>query len=256
MLVLLSPAKTMNFERPVRNAASNPFFQNEVEKLAHVLKSKSQNDLQDLMDISDNLAELNYERYQSMQFDPQPDSARAALDVFEGDVYKGIDSQTMEEAHWQYAQQHIRILSGLYGYLRPLDRIQPYRLEMGTSLPIDKQTKNLYQFWQPRLWKVIEKDLKNQDHPIIINLASQEYFKALPLKDHSAKVLEIKFKEWRDGKLKFISFYAKKARGLMARYMMDHGVSKPEELKAFDYEGYQFESDLSSEWEWVFTRES
>ncbi|SRR6056297_406572 len=256
MLVLLSPAKTMNFERPVRKNASNPFFESEAQELAHVLKSKSQTDLQDLMDISDNLTELNYKRYQKMQFEPQPDSARAALDVFEGDVYKGIDSHTMEEAHWQYAQQHIRILSGLYGYLRPLDRIQAYRLEMGTNLSIDKETKNLYEFWQPRLWKVIEKDLKNQDHAIIINLASNEYFKALPLKHHSAKVLEIKFKEWRDGKLKFISFYAKKARGLMARYMMDHGVSKPKELQAFDYEGYQFESNLSSEWEWVFTRES
>jgi len=246
----------MNFERPVRKNASNPFFESEAQELAHVLKSKSQTDLQDLMDISDNLTELNYKRYQKMQFEPQPDSARAALDVFEGDVYKGIDSHTMEEAHWQYAQQHIRILSGLYGYLRPLDQIQAYRLEMGTNLSIDKETKNLYEFWQPRLWKVIEKDLKNQDHAIIINLASNEYFKALPLKHHSAKVLEIKFKEWRDGKLKFISFYAKKARGLMARYMMDHGVSKPKELQSFDYEGYQFESNLSSEWEWVFTRES
>lgn len=256
MLVLLSPAKTMNFERPVRDALSNPAFENEAKKLASVLKSKSQADLQDLMDISENLAELNYERYRDMKFDPQPDSARAALDVFEGDVYKGIDSQSMEEAHWQYAQQHIRILSGLYGYLRPLDRIQPYRLEMGTKLPIDKNAKNLYEFWQPKLGSSIEKDLENQDHPIIVNLASNEYFKAMPLKDLSARVLEIKFKEWRDGKLKFISFYAKKARGLMARYMMDHGVSKPEELQGFDYEGYQFESEMSSDWEWVFTRES
>src|SRR6056297_1005850 len=161
MLVLLSPAKTMNFERPNRAAGSQPMFESDAQELATVLKSKSSQDLQNLMDISQNLGDLNYERYQEMKFKPQPDDARAALDVFEGDVYKGIDSHTMEEAHWQYAQQHIRILSGLYGYLRPLDRIHAYRLEMGTNLSIDKETKNLYEFWQPRLWKVIEKDLKN-----------------------------------------------------------------------------------------------
>jgi len=256
MLVLLSPAKTMNFERPNRAAGSQPMFESDAQELATVLKSKSSQDLQDLMGISQNLGDLNYERYQEMKFKPQPDDARAALDVFEGDVYKGIDSQTMEEEHWQYAQHHIRILSGLYGYLRPLDYIQPYRLEMGTKLKIDENTKNLYDFWQPKLVDLLKNDLEDQDHNIIVNLASNEYFKAVPIKNLDTNVLEIKFKEWRDGKLKFITFYAKKARGLMARYMMDHAITQPEELKNFDVEGYQFESELSSEWEWVFTRES
>lgn len=256
MLVLLSPAKTMNFERPNRETATQPYFKSDAMQLAELLKSKSSEDLQNLMDISENLGDLNYERYQEMTFEPQPESARAALDVFEGDVYKGIDSQSMEEAHWQYAQHHLRILSGLYGYLRPLDSIQPYRLEMGTKLKINKDAKNLYDFWQPKLVNTIKQDLAAQDHNIIVNLASNEYFKAVPLKELDTSVLEIKFKEWRDGKLKFISFYAKKARGLMARYMMDHAITQPEELKSFDVEGYEFEAELSSDWEWVFTRES
>jgi cytoplasmic iron level regulating protein YaaA (DUF328/UPF0246 family) len=150
MLVLLSPAKTMNFDRPKGNELTAIRFESEAKQLADILKKKNSQELQDLMNMSQNLGQLNYDRYQEMKFVPQPDSARAALDVFEGDVYKGIDSQTMENEHWQYAQQHIRILSGLYGYLRPLDRIQPYRLEMGTNLAIDKRTKNLYDFWKPK----------------------------------------------------------------------------------------------------------
>jgi cytoplasmic iron level regulating protein YaaA (DUF328/UPF0246 family) len=134
--------------------------------------------------------------------------------------------------------------------------MQPYRLEMGTSLEIDADTKNLYEFWRPRIISPLRKDLDGQKAPIIVNLASNEYFKAVPIKETEASVLEIKFKEWRDGQLKFISFYAKKARGLMARYMMDFSVSKVEDLKGFDYEGYQFDSERSSKWEWVFTRES
>jgi len=256
MITLLSPAKTMNFERPERKAQSQPTFTSEAERIAKVLKKKSVDDLRELMSISENLGKLNYKRFKEMEFNPQPSSTRAALDVFEGDVYKGLDSHSMDEAHWQYAQQHIRILSGLYGYLRPLDSIQPYRLEMGTKLPLDKNTKNLYDFWQPKLGSEIEKDLKNQDHPLIVNLASNEYFKAVPTKELSVPVLEIQFKEWREGKLKFISFYAKKARGLMARYMMDHGITQPSDLRAFDYEGYQFEGELSTEWKWAFTRES
>lgn len=256
MVVLLSPAKTMNFDRPKRAQSTRPVFEEAAGKLSGQLKSFSSEDLQSLMSISENLGDLNYERFQEMKFSPQPSGARAALDVFEGDVYKGIQSEDMKEEHWTYAQKHIRILSGLYGYLRPLDLIQPYRLEMGTSLEIDEHTKNLYEFWRPKIISALRKDLDNQKERIIVNLASNEYFKAVPIKEADVSVLEIKFKERRDGKLKFISFFAKKARGLMARYMMDFSISEIEELKGFDYEGYQFESELSSEWEWTFTRES
>lgn len=256
MLVLLSPAKTMSFDRPKREHQTQPLFEKAAKNLSDILKKKDTRDLRELMNISDNLAELNYERFQEMEFDPQPDTARAALDVFEGDVYKGINSQTMEKAHWEYAQDHIRILSGLYGYLRPLDLIQAYRLEMGSKLKVDKNTNDLYKYWKPKLASEIKKDLENQPKPIIINLASNEYVKAVPNAELSADILEVNFKEWRDGKLKFISFYGKKARGLMARYMMDHSITKLEELKNFDREGYQFDNDLSSKWEWTFTRES
>ena len=256
MIALLSPAKTMDFEKEPSVKSTDPRFVEKSSFLANLLKDMSREELKSLMDISDNLAELNYERYQRMSFQPQTEPALPALDVFEGDVYKGINSEDMDDHQWDYAQDHVRILSGLYGLLRPKDKIQAYRLEMGTSLEIDEDRGNLYDFWTEEITQTLKKDLSQFDDPYIINLASKEYFKAVNTKDIEAPVLEIKFREWRDGKLKFISFNAKKARGLMARYMMDQHISNIEALKSFNYEGYAFDEELSKDREWMFTREN
>ncbi len=256
MIALLSPAKTMDFEKESSVKATDPRFLEKTAFLSNLLKDMSKEDLKSLMSISDNLAELNYERYQRMSFKPQTEPALPALDVFEGDVYKGIDSGTMDKHQWDYAQDHVRILSGLYGLLRPQDKIQAYRLEMGTSLEIDEDRGNLYDFWTEDITGALKKDLSKFDDPYIINLASNEYFKAANTKELDAPVLEIKFREWRDGKLKFISFNAKKARGLMARYMMENKTEDIEALKSFDYEDYSFDEERSEEMEWLFTREN
>ena len=256
MIVLLSPAKTLDFEKPDRPNATQPQFIDKTEILASVLKKYKPADLKSLMSISDNLAELNYDRFQNMAFHPQTPPVKAALDVFEGDVYKGIEAETMNDQDWGYAQQHLRILSGLYGILKPLDTIQPYRLEMGTQLNIRNKFKNLYAFWKEELTRSINEELNAQESPFLINLASKEYFKALDKRQINAPILEVQFKEWRQGKLKFISFNAKKARGLMARYIIDHKLEDPQHLKGFTTEGYQFEPELSSENSWMFTREN
>jgi hypothetical protein len=256
MIALLSPAKTMKFDKEPSTDPTDPRFTEKASFLSNLLKSMSKEELKSLMDISDNLTELNYERYQRMAFDPQTDPTLPALDVFEGDVYKGIDSESMDDHQWDYAQKHIRILSGLYGLLRPKDNIQAYRLEMGTKLQIDEENGNLYDYWTENITKVLKKDLDQFDDACIINLASNEYIKAVDLDAIEVPVLKVKFREWRDGKLKFISFNAKKARGLMTRYMMDKEVSNIEDLKGFDYEGYSYDEDLSEEWEWMFTREN
>lgn len=256
MIALLSPAKTMKFDKDPRQDATDPRFLDKASFLSNLLKDFSKKDLKSLMNISDNLAELNYERFQRMSFDPQTEPALPSLDVFEGDVYVGIDSTTLDDHKWDYAQKHIRILSGLYGLLRPKDKIQAYRLEMGTKLEIDEESGNLYDFWTDEITKTLQKDLSAFDDPYIINLASNEYVKAVNFKQLSAPVLKVKFREWRDGKLKFISFNAKKARGLMARYMMDKEVEDIESLKAFDYEGYTFDKDQSKDMEWMFTRKN
>lgn len=256
MIILLSPAKTLNFEKPDRTNSTQPQFLEKTKILASVLKKYKPADLKSLMNISDNLAELNYDRFQNMDFGPQTQPVKAALDVFEGDVYKGIEAETMNEQDWVYAQEHLRILSGLYGMLKPLDTIQPYRLEMGTKLNIRNKYKNLYAFWKEALTQTINEELKAQETPYLINLASKEYFKALDKRLVYAPILDVQFKEWRQGKLKFISFNAKKARGLMARYIIDHKLKDPQDLKGFTTEGYQFEPELSSENSWMFTREN
>lgn len=205
------------------------------------------------MHISDNLAELNFRRYQDFSLPFRTDNAKQALLCFNGDVYQSFELDSYEEAEFEYAQAHLRILSGLYGLLRPLDLIQPYRLEMGTRLATDHGS-TLYEFWGDRLTQALKAELHTFKQPVLINLASNEYFKSLQPNQLEATVITPKFKDYRNGKLKTLGLFAKKARGAMVDYAIKEKCQSPEDLKAFEGMGYQYDESLSSETEWVFTR--
>jgi cytoplasmic iron level regulating protein YaaA (DUF328/UPF0246 family) len=205
------------------------------------------------MHISDKLADLNHRRYLEWASRFDRDHARPAALAFKGDVYLGLDAASLTERDLNGAQKHIRILSGLHGLLRPLDGIRPYRLEMGTGL-CTKRGKTLYDFWGSKVTEALNDALADQKQQVLINLASNEYFKVLDPTAIDARIINIHFKEWKDGQYKFLSFFAKKARGLMARYMIDRRVSTLKALKAFDYEGYEYNAAMSTENDWVFVR--
>ena len=253
MLVVLSPAKTLDYSPQSVQATKNPKFKKDAAELIEVLKTKTPKDLMKLMSIKDKLAELNYGRYQNFKKSYTEKNSKAALLAFKGDVYIGMDASTLSSKEILYAQDHVRILSGLYGILSPLDKMQPYRLEMGTSLKTERGS-NLYHFWGDKVTKEINKQLKLHENKVLINLASKEYFHVVQRDNIKGKVLDINFKEIRDGKLKFISFSAKKARGLMARYIVKNKVSDIESLKGFNYENYYFDESLSNENEFIFVR--
>jgi len=209
-----------------------------------------------MMSISDDLAQLNAERYAQWSLPFTNDNSKQAVYSFNGDVYQGLEADSLAEADIKYAQDHLRILSGLYGILRPLDSIQPYRLEMGTSWAITPKKNSLYKYWKPALTEKLKADIEEVSAEFILNLASQEYAKAVDFKKMNIPVISPDFKEERGDKFQMISFFAKKARGLMAKYAIENRVTKPEELKGFDLEGYHFNellSDLSNN-KWVFTR--
>jgi len=252
MLFVLSPAKTLDFSAPPAWVqATAPELAGDTAKLATVTRRLTHADLRRLMDISDNLAELNVERFKA--FNPKSqDGIQAAL-AFAGDVYDGLEARALDEASLGWAQDHLRILSGLYGVLRPLDRIQAYRLEMGTRLTTDRGA-NLYDFWGDRISKALNRAAKDHADPTVVNLASQEYFGAVDARALKSPVLTCQFKEEKDGDARIISFYAKLARGLMARYAIDHRVERPNDLRGFNAGGYRFSADLSSPTEWVFVR--
>jgi cytoplasmic iron level regulating protein YaaA (DUF328/UPF0246 family) len=253
MLVLLSPAKTLDFEiPPVTDAHSQPEFTSEAEPLINVLREKAPQDIADLMKLSDKLAALNVARYQGWTTKHTQENARQALLAFKGDVYTGLDAETLSEADLEYAQSHLRILSGLYGLLKPLDLMQPYRLEMGTSLTTDKG-KTLYAYWGSTITDRLNTELGSDD--FVVNLASNEYFKSVQPKKLNGRLITPVFKDQKSGQYKIISFWAKKARGLMARYIIDKRVEQPEQLKAFDYDGYAFNEAMSEGDTWVFTRD-
>ena len=253
MLVLLSPAKTLDFETPpVTDAHSQPEFTSEAEPLINVLREKAPQDIADLMKLSDKLAALNVARYQGWTPKHTQENARQALLAFKGDVYTGLDAETLSEADLEYAQSHLRILSGLYGLLKPLDLMQPYRLEMGTSLTTDKG-KTLYAYWGATITDRLNTELGSDD--FVVNLASNEYFKSVQPKKLNGRLITPVFKDQKNGQYKIISFWAKKARGLMARYIIDKRVEQPEQLKAFDYDGYAFNEAMSEGDTWVFTRD-
>lgn len=225
----------------------------DTNRLAAVLKKKSPRALAKLMNINDQLAILNAQRYTDFSENFTPENSKQALLAFDGDVYRGLSANELDLQSLSFAQNHIRILSGFYGLLRPLDRIQPYRLEMGTSLRTTRG-QNLYKFWGNRISDLLEEDIKDQNTNAVINLSSNEYFKSIKPARISVPVYHIHFKEYRGDKLTFVSFNAKKARGFMARFMIDHKLSDPEQLKGFNTENYSFSTDLSDEYNYHFIR--
>ena len=241
MKVLLSPAKSLDLDSQLpTQKATTPVFDNEVKTLVNVLQDRSKNDLASLMSISDNLATLNHERFQDFDTDMSSDKARPAIFTFNGDVYDGFDAFSLSADHFSYMQDSLRILSGLYGVLRPLDKIQPYRLEMGTQLKVGK-AKNLYEFWQHKITEHLKDELSKDE--VVVNLASQEYARSVDLKAFDQTVVQPQFKDLKNGKLKTIPFYAKKARGMMARFIVDQKVNKVDQLKDFNYGDYAFSKE-------------
>lgn len=254
MIILLSPAKTIQETSFGSLRPTQVRFKAETAAIVQVLAEMSPEELKKLMKISDKLVNLNYERYQS--FNPGSytrKNAELAGLAFNGAVFQGLDLGSFQPKQLAFAQAHLRILSGLYGVLRPLDLIQPYRLEMGTKLPLDAH-KNLYQFWGDKITDLLNKDLKKSNSKLFVNLASKEYFKAVNQEKLDGRFLTIDFREERNGVYKFITFNAKKARGLMSRYILENQIDQPEHIKGFLEEGYCFNEDLSTTDTWVFTR--
>ena len=253
MLILLSPAKNLNFERTVETAdLTQPRLTKDTEQLVKRAKRLSRAKLRQLMDISEDLSDLNYHRFQAMA-EGLPDSdARPALTAFNGDVYRGLDAETLSDDDIAFAQDHLRILSGLYGLLRPLDVIHPYRLEMGTRLDT-RRGDTLYDFWGDRISKLINEDLSVGEGPVV-NLASNEYFTAVKKKALATDVIDVVFREEKDGKSRVISFYAKYARGLMARWIIQNRVSVPADLSKFNLDGYKRDNSASNGQKLVFSR--
>lgn len=255
MLTVISPAKTLDYETPSHTDQHTlPRFLEHSNALIAVLEQLSVQGVAELMKLSDKLASLNVARYNSWPSDLTTANSKQAILAFKGDVYTGLDAATLSTDQLDYAQQHLRILSGLYGVLKPLDLMYPYRLEMGTKLQNSRGT-NLYQFWDERLTTSLNDELEHEEKPVVVNLASNEYFKAIKPKTLNARIITPVFKDWKSGQYKIISFYAKKARGLMARYIIEHQINQPDALKNFDYEGYRFAESMSEGDAWVFIRD-
>ena len=257
MLFLLSPAKSLDYDSPLPADLPHtlPSFVPQTKQLIAVLRQKSPQEIASLMSISDPLAALNVARYAAWRPQFTTANARQAVMAFNGDVYEGLQAPTLAPDDLAWAQQHLAILSGLYGVLRPLDWMQPYRLEMGTRLATDAGA-NLYQFWGRRIAEHLNQRLAQDVTPVVVNLASQEYFKSVDLKALKARVIECVFQDWRAGKYKIISFYAKRARGLMARYAITQRVTTPHGLEGFDLEGYAFDPGASTQQRLVFRRKT
>ncbi len=253
MIILLSPAKSLDFTPNTNVARTQPRFKKETSELAAIMKKKSAADLKKLMSISDKLADLNTARFKAFREEHNKENSKQALFAFTGDVYVGLDAGSFDEKDIAFAQEHLRMLSGFYGLLRPLDVMQPYRLEMGTKLKTPRG-KDLYEYWGDSIARKINADLKATGSRALINLASQEYFKAVDLDAVDGDLYNFQFLELRYDDYKFISFNAKKARGSMARYIIKNKITNPEKIKGFDLEGYLYNPDLSSGNDWVFTR--
>lgn len=254
MLFLLSPAKKLDYDSALPSTLhTQPLFVKEAEKLIGVLKKKSVAEVAALMDLSPALSKLNAERYAAWQPVFDASNSRQAVLAFNGDVYEGLEAATLSEAQLKWSQDHVAILSGLYGVLRPLDLMQPYRLEMGTSLQ-NPGGKNLYEFWSGKIAPYLNERLASDKDPIIVNLASEEYFKSVDLKTLKARVIQCVFQDGKNGAWKVISFHAKRARGLMARFAIQNKITKPQALQKFDLEGYAFAPEVSTEDKLVFRR--
>ncbi|WP_020208507.1 peroxide stress protein YaaA [Gilvimarinus chinensis] len=254
MLILISPAKTLDFETPaVTDTFTQPDFLKDSRALIKELRELSPADISGLMKISDKLGVLNFDRYHAFKTPFTQANAKQAALAFQGDVYTGLAAETFKARDFDFAQKHLRILSGLYGLLRPLDLIQPYRLEMGTKFN-NQRGDNLYQFWGDIITNAVNEQLAAVKSKTLVNLASNEYFKAVKPKRLNAEIITPVFKDWKNGQYKIISFYAKKARGLMSAYIIKNRLKAAEDLKGFDVDGYGFAPELSKEREWVFTR--
>ena len=260
MLILISPAKTLDFETPTSIAKfSQPDFLDDTAKLVKQLKQLSASEISSLMKISDKLGELNSDRFKAWQADFDDANAKQALLAFQGDVYQGMQVDSYQPKDFEFAQEHLRILSGLYGVLRPLDLIQPYRLEMGTKLAHaklqDLSVNTLYEFWNDKLTQTLNRQLEQLDQKIVVNLASNEYFKATKPKLLEAEIITPAFKDWKNGKYKIISFYAKKARGLMTSYIIKNRLTDIDKLQDFAEAGYSYSPELSDPKNPTFTRQ-
>ena len=252
MKIVISPAKSLNFEKELPiNKHTEPAFLKQAATIQKTLKKQKPKQLSDLMSISDKLADLNWQRNQDWNTPFTTQNARPAIYTFDGDVYTGLDAYTLPADKIEVLQSKLRILSGLYGLLKPLDLMQAYRLEMGTAIPIGTN-KNLYEFWKKTITKTLNEELSIDE--LFINLASNEYFSAIDTKALKVPVITPEFKDYKDGKLKMISFFAKKARGMMVRYIVDTNAETIDDLKGFNYEGYAYDDNLSEGNKLVFTR--
>jgi len=257
MLFLLSPAKTLDYDTPVRGVvakkATDPLLVDQAAELIGVLRHKTPAQVAELMELSDALATLNVGRYAAWQPEPTPENSKPAVLAFNGDVYEGLDANTLSTADLTWAQEHLVILSGLYGVLRPLDRLQPYRLEMGTALA-NPRGKDLYAFWGDTVARHLNERLAQDRNPIVVNLASQEYARVALRPSLQARVVDCQFEDWKGGQYKIISFFAKRARGLMARWAVEHKARTPKALRDFNAEGYALDVGVSTDNRLVFRR--
>lgn len=254
MLIVISPAKTLDYESASKTKIfTTPDYLKQSQQLINRLRNFSSLDISDLMKVSAKIAGLNFDRYESWKKPFTLKNAKQSILAFKGDVYTGLDAESFKADDFKFAQNHLRVLSGLYGLLRPLDLMQPYRLEMSTRLKTDSG-KNLYEFWGSEITDGLNKQLKKIKSDYLINLASNEYFKAVKPKELNAEIITPAFKEFKNGDYKMIGIYAKKARGMLSRYIIQNKLSSPEELKSFNEDGYRFNKTLSKGNDFVFTR--
>jgi len=254
MLLIISPSKTLDYESPIPYEGKSELdFVKESAQLVRVLKKFKAEELADLMDVSAKIAYLNHDRFAQWKSPINPEEARQAIFAFKGEVYNGFDAYTLQNKDIEYAQSHMRMLSGLYGLLKPMDMMLPYRLEMGTKLSTAK-FKNLYEFWGDKITKKLQRDIEESGTNVLVNLASKEYFKSINKKKIKATIITPIFKEAKGDSYKVIAIFAKKARGLMSRYMIQNQIQNPEDLKHFDHAGYFYNDALSTQTELTFTR--
>ena len=254
MLIVISPAKTLDYETAMPKHEPTSFeFQSEAQQLIDDLKKKSPEEIKKLMKLSDKLAQLNFDRYADWRLPINAENSRASVFAFKGDVYQGLDAYSLSDEDINFAQKHLRILSGLYGVLKPLDKMLPYRLEMGTKLENDLG-KDLYSFWGGKIASKLNEHMPSGEERFLVNLASNEYFKAVKKDSFDFDIITPQFLDEKNGKFKIISFYAKKARGLMSQWIIKNKVTSKDELKEFDLEGYHYSEAQSTEKEPVFLR--
>lgn len=254
MLIVISPAKTLDYDTPPKTKTFTiPDYLDDSQILIERARQYSALDIAELMQVSMKIAELNFDRFEQWHTPFTPENAKQAVLAFKGDVYTGLDAETFSAADFKFAQSHLRILSGLYGLLRPLDLMQPYRLEMGRKVDSERG-KNLYEFWGSKITEGINRQLKKLKTPYLINLASNEYFKSVKPKQLDGEIITPEFKDWKNGQYKMMGVYAKKARGQLSRFVIQNKLTDPEAMKAFNVDGYAFNEKMSSGNKWVFTR--